>query len=198
MLGGDGGELFRSGKGVSLEGKSRSTLSPALKFAYRTSVQRLGRLSMQSRPQEVVDWGHQRDSVPVITEVPEFHDKWVSWWGSCQPKWRSVDSWPFPHNDAKDRDWDRLNVTGPHGLFAVVMSTSWWAASGALDRHRKGFDAAVADLRWVIEHLLHFNSQLQATRPEPKAAPVNHFPGHGERDAGKRKIKPSSKACNRS
>ena len=153
---------------------------------------------MQSRPQEVVDWGHQRDSVPVITKVPEFHDKWVSWWGNCQPKWRLVSSWPFPCTDAKDGDWTRLNITGSHGLFAVVMSTSWWAASEALDLDRTGFDAAVADLHWAIENLLHFNSRSQVTRPESKAAPANHFPGHGERDAGKCKIKPSSKACNRS
>ena len=162
------------------------------------TVQRVGRLSLRSRPQEVVEWGRQRDFVPVITKVPEFCDKWVSWWGGCQPKWRSVDSWPFPREDAKDEDWDRMNVTGPHGPFAVVMSTSWWAASANLDPHRGAFEDAVADLHWVIENLLHFNSRLQVTRPALKVTPASHFPGHGERDVGKRKIKPSSKACNRS
>jgi len=150
---------------------------------------------LKSRPQVVVDWGHQCDSAPVIVDVEEFHEKWVNWWGSSQPKWRSVESWPFPRNDAKGEDWDRLNITGQHGLFAVVMSMSWWAASMNLDPHRAAFDAAVANLQWVIENLVDFNSQLQVTRAEPNVTLTNHFPGHRERDAGKHRIKPSSKVC---
>ena len=154
----------------------------------------MGRLSLKSRPQEVVDWGHQRNSVPTITDIQGFRDNWVDWWRSCQPKWRLVEPWPFPHDDAKGEDWARLNITGPHGLFAVVISTSWWATSTNSDSHRTAFDAAVTDLQWVIENLAHYNSRLQQTGAEPNTAPAIHFPGHRERDAGKRKIKPSSKA----
>lgn len=152
---------------------------------------------MQLRPQEVVDWGHQRSSIPLIQDVQQFGKSWVDWWGSCQPKWRSVAEWPFPRDDTNG-DWDRLNVTGLHGLFPVVMSTSWWAASADLDPHRAAFDTAVADLHWVIGRLLSLNQQT--TQREPivvSVVPVNHFPGHGEREPGKRRIRPSSKACGR-
>ena len=154
---------------------------------------------MQSRPQEVVDWGHDRDSIPSITDVQEFHEKWITWWGNCQPKWRLTQAWPFSCENAKGKDWARLNVTGPHGLFAVVMSTSWWAVSTDLDpRCRAVFDAAITDLLWVIGNLTRFNSGSQATGPEPKTVAAAHFPGHGERGPGKRKIKPSSKVISKS
>ena len=151
---------------------------------------------MQLRPEEVVHWGRQRSSIPSIDKGEQFCEQWVTWWGSCQPKWRSVEAWPFPHDEANE-DWARLNVTGPHGLFAVVMSASWWAASPCLDSHCATFDTIVDDLHWVIGRLLHTNSQQQSTQSQPKAAPSSHFPGHGERDPGKRRIKPSSKACSR-
>ena len=153
---------------------------------------------MPSRPQEVVEWGRRlRTSVsaPAINNIQEFLESWVTWWGNCQPKWRSIESWPFSRDDSVGKDWSRLNITGPHSLFAVVMSTSWLAASAGLGPHRGSFDAAVADLHWVIENLIHFNSQSQAVEPKLDSAPVKHFPGHGERDVGKRRIKPSSKAC---
>ena len=150
---------------------------------------------MQTRPKEVVNWGRQRNSVPSITDVEQFRDQWITWWGSCQPKWRSVKPWPFPRDNAEGKDWARLNVTGPHGLFAVVMSASWWAASVDSNPHLAALDAAIADLHWVIGNLIYFSSQLKAIGPELKATPASHFPGHGERDTGKRKIKPSSKAC---
>ena len=153
---------------------------------------------MQHRPEEVILWGRQRDLSPTITDVQKFSEEWIAWWGNCQPKWRSTETWPYPRDDAKDRDWSRLNVTGTSGLFAVVMSTSWWAASAGLGPHREAFDSAVEDLSWVIENLNHFNSQLPIARiGQVNASEGDHFPGHGERDPGKRKIKPTPKVSNR-
>lgn len=157
-------------------------------------VQRTGRLSMKCCPKEVVDWGHECTSIPIITDVPKFQGKWIDWWSSCQPKWRPVEAWLFPLDEGKDKDWERLNVTGPHGLFTIVMSTSWWAASASLDSQRASFDAAVADLHWVIKNLICINSQSRVTQSEAVPAPKNKFPGHSERESGKRQIKPSFKA----
>lgn len=143
-------------------------------------------------------WARQRDLTPSITNVEGFVEKWITWWGSCQPKWRSTGTWPYPRDDAKDKDWARLNVTGMNGLFAIVMSTSWWAASVELDSHRAAFDSAVEDLHWVIENLNYFNSQALVAKTGPVDATAgDHFPGHGERDPGKRKIKPTPKVTNR-
>jgi hypothetical protein len=148
---------------------------------------------MHLRPQEVIDWGRQRTPPPSITDARKFQTKWIAWWGNCQPKWRAVETWPFPRDEAEDEDWTRLNITGSHGLFAVVMSTSLWAASANLDPHRAPFDAAVADLHWVIENLIRFNSRSQVTQSEADPAP-GKFPGHRQRESGKRKVKPSFKA----
>lgn len=151
------------------------------------TIQPVGWLSLRTSPKEVVSWGHQRDSIPSITDVQQFQEKWITWWGSCQPKWRAVETWPFSRDGAEDKDWARLNVTGPHGLFAIVMSTSWWAASTNQGSHSPVFDAAVTDLRWVIE-------QLTENRLGTGMGQANKFPGHGNRAPGKRQIKPSSKS----
>jgi len=106
--------------------------------------------------------------------------------------------WPYPRNDAKDKDWSRLNVTGTSGLFAIILSTAWWAASLKPDSHREAFDSAVEDLLWVVENLNYFNSQLPvAGTAQANAGALDHFPGHGTRDPGKRKIKPTPKVSNR-
>lgn len=154
----------------------------------------MGKLSLQQRPDEVALWGRQRDTIPSLTDVQKFQQKWITWWVSCQPKWRSSGTWPYPHDDVEDRDWTRLNVTGPHGLFAVVVSTSWWAAAD--EESRASFDAAVEDLHWVIKKLIHFNSGSQVAEPRPITTTETHFPGHGERNPGKRKVKPTAKVYN--
>lgn len=73
----------------------------------------------------------------------------------------------FSHDNAKREDWARLNVTGPHGLFVVVVSTSWWAVFPNLGAE---FDTAVEDLHWVIEMLMFFNSQSTAAQVGSKWA----------------------------
>ena len=188
-------------KYLILEGQYRSRVSccPFVDPSHLiNTTQRSGRLSLQHRPEEVVFWARHRDLLPSITNVQEFGEKWITWWGNCQPKWRSTDTWPYPRSDAKDKDWARLNVTGTSGLFAIIMSTSWWAASVGLGSHCAVFDSAVEDLRWVIENLDHFNSQLPVARAgQVDASEADHFPGHGARDPGKRKIKPTPKVSNR-
>jgi len=176
----------------------RYLLSLPAAYYSLTTTQGVGRLSLRSRPQEAVDWGQRRDSFPAITNVKRFHAEWVAWWISCQPKWRTVEMWPYSHDDADDKDWARLNVTGPHGLFALVVSASWWAGSMGSDPLRVAFSAAIDDLHWALERLVSINIKSQQLTPKPKTAPVSRFPGHGERDPSKRKVKPSSKACNRS
>jgi hypothetical protein len=127
--------------------------------------------------------------MPPIANAQQFREKWISWWGSCQPKWRSTKTWPYPHGDAKDKDWSRLNVTGPHALFAIVVTTSWWIATMDEDS-RDTFDAMIEDLHWVIGNLAHFNSSFQTDGHEPDIV-TN---GHSNRDPGKRQVKLTLKA----
>ena len=132
--------------------------------------------------------------MPSIADVPQFQEKWIAWWSDCQPKWRSIEAWPFPCDEGEDKDWARLNVTGVHGLFAFMMSLSWLAISASLDSHCTSLDVAVADLHWVIKKLIHFNSQSQVAQPKPIPALGSKFPSHAERGTGKRQVKPSQKA----
>ena len=146
------------------------------------------------RPQELVLWGRKRGPMPSIDNVSQFQADWKTWWCKCQPEWRRVEGWPLSRDEAKDKDWTRINCTGPHGLFAFVISASWWASSANLDSHHASLDAAIADLHWVIENLLHFNSRSQVTQSEAVPAHGTTFPGHANRESGKRKVKPSYKA----
>lgn len=85
-----------------------------------------------------------------------------------------------------------MNVTGPHGLFAVVVSTSWCIATTDTDS-RRTFDAIVEDLLWVIENLNHVNSQVQATRSGINETIEPQLPPNSTRDPGKRQVKPTLK-----
>ncbi|KAF9792304.1 hypothetical protein BJ322DRAFT_1102818 [Thelephora terrestris] len=138
-----------------------------LKLESEFCSRRVGKLSLQNRPEEVVLWGCARKSVPSIADIQQFHEKWLAWWRSCQPN--------------------------PSGLFALVISTSWWANTVETESQRKAFDSAVEDLRWVVEKLISFNSK--ATPCDP--VPADHFPGHSGQDPGKRQVKPTPKASNR-
>ena len=151
---------------------------------------------MHTRPKEVIDWGHHRKSSPPIADMCEFHQRWIKWWGNCQPIWRSTEKWPYDRGDAKENDWGRLDATGPHGLFAVVMSASWWAGSMDSGSSSDPFSLAVEDLHWVTENLIYFNSQSKETQSKRVTTPLSNFPGHGGRGAGKRQIKASYKAAN--
>jgi hypothetical protein len=159
-------------------------------------AQRAGRLGFRARPSEVGDWLRNRKSMPSIANIDEFHESWVKWWKDCQPRWRSVGTWPYPHDDARDMDWERLNATGPHGLFALIISASWWVSLMESDDSRAAYAAAIDDLHWALENLLHFNCRFQdKPKPSPTPATLNAgFPGHGERGTGRRNIKPTLKA----
>ena len=122
---------------------------------------------MNFRPQEVADWGRKRDSIPSIVGFKGFHDTWLNWWSACQPYWRTTTKWPFPRDDDDDdRDWGRLDATGPYGLFAVVISASWCATSK--NPNRADSDTVTADLHWVIERLLHSNFTESQPAPSKK------------------------------
>ena len=153
----------------------------------------MGRLSMQNCPKELANWGCQRKSVPSIESVDDFHQRWVEWWGTCQPKWRLTTTWLYDRGDTKDKDWNKLNVMGPHGFFAVIMSASWWVNSMDLESFHDTFSPAVEDLHWVIEGLIHYNTQSKEIGSKPSSTPPGQFPGHHDREPGKRQVKPSYK-----
>ena len=66
------------------------------------------------------------------------------------------------------------------------------------DHLHVAFSPAIDDLHWVMERLIDINSKSEGVTDKSKPAVVGRFPGHGDRDPSKRKVKPSSKARNAS
>lgn len=78
------------------------------------AIQPMGRLSLRTRPQEVVHWGHQRNSVPSIADIGQFHQNWIVWWGSCH--WgQGVVSWSST-SQVHHKGMDKVSTTSPPGL----------------------------------------------------------------------------------
>ena len=96
-------------------------------------------------------------------------------------------------------NWGKLGVRGQNGIFIVVMSTTWWAASLKPTDDQAIFDEAVDDVRWVIEQILE---PLEAPAPGATEAAKDPSPPQGvqeptskatwqTRGDGKRQSKPS-------
>lgn len=157
------------------------------------------RLPAKSRPAEVSLWMRRRkytdDAIPHIEDVSEYRKSWTGWWMDSQPPWRLSEQWPLPKEPVENATWGKLSARGQSGLFLVIMSTAWWASSLQSADHRRFFDEAVDDVRWVIEQQLK-------TAPVPKVPPVDkplgaveNLPAQAkylQRGEGKRKAKPSA------
>ena len=162
------------------------------------------RLSITSRPEEVSAWikarSYKPELIPFIPDVASYHEKWTTWWASCQPAWRQNKGWPLPRDDSSGGNWSlKTGARGQNGLFLVVISTTWWASSIQSEADWISFDEAVDDIRWVIDQVITTLSALPApTPPAPRTranASQESAPAPGAtwmaRSSGKRQPKPS-------
>ena len=94
------------------------------------------------------------DHIPCVTDVATYQKLWIDWWTACQPPSRWGKGWPLPKEQVEKAAWGKLSARGKNGLFLVVMSTTWWAASLKSADHRRVFAEAVDDIRWVVEQQL--------------------------------------------
>ena len=136
------------------------------------------------------------DRIPFVTDIRSYYDNWVLWWSSCQPAWRRNDGWPLPRDGdgATGADWGKVGARGQAGLFIVVMSTTWWAASIRSEEEWASFDDAVDDLHWVIEQVIAHLKTIPAPLPPPetsKKPPPSSGVAWMSRTEGKRQARPS-------
>jgi len=140
------------------------------------------------------------DRLPYVHNTSVYGRAWIAWWTACQPRWRQGKGWPLPKEQGTETNWGKLAARGQNGIFIVVMSTTWWAASLKPTDHRGTFDEAVDDIRWVIDQILESNpapvpGAMEATvNPSPhavqKPTPTATWQERGD---GKRKSKPSQR-----
>lgn len=163
------------------------------------------RVSAKSRPDEVSTWMKSRaytaDQIPFIVDVNSYRRNWIAWWTSFQPTWRQGKGWPLPRGDTDTTNWAKVCVRGRNGLFLVVMSTTWWAASIKSEKDWGDFDEAVADVQWVIGKAIDFIEALpqpaQPTLPIPpqttQEPPSSSGIGWMARAQGKRLPRPTTR-----
>jgi len=147
------------------------------------------------------------DRIPHVSDTEVYGKQWIEWWRTCQPPWRQAQGWPLPRDEWHDKaKWGKLAARSQNGLFVVIMSTTWWAASLKPADNRRPFDEAVDDVRWVIERMLESLSGSGTTGTiqgpsHPQDLQVPPSPGNQvptgltatwmAREGGKRQPKPS-------
>lgn len=141
------------------------------------------------------------DRLPHVNDIDAYGRAWIAWWTACQPSWRRCGGWPLPREHGERVNWGKLGARGQNGIFTVIMSTTWWAASLQPTDHRGTFDEAVDDVQWVIERILESLHAPALAVPEtaddppmPHGAqnPTNTATWQA-RGEGKRQSKPSRK-----
>ena len=155
---------------------------------------------MDSRPDELGIWLKARlyspQHIPHVADASAYRERWVSWWTACQPAWRKGREWPLSREGDTGSGWGKLRARGQNGIFIVVMSTTWWAASLTSAEESSKFDEAIADVHWVFDQLLK-SYPVQST-PDPPPPPTNVQKPTSKaswlvRPSGKRQSKPSYK-----
>ena len=146
------------------------------------------------------------DRIPHVSDTEAYCKQWIEWWKACQPPWRKTQGWPFSREGHDKAEWGKLAARSKNGLFMVIMSTTWWAASLKPADNRRSFDEAVDDVRWVIERMLESRSGSGTTGaiqdpsrpqgPQVPSSPGNQVPAGltatwMARKGGKRQPKPS-------
>jgi len=139
---------------------------------------------------------YKADFIPFVADLSSYRGGWVAWWTSCQPAWRQDKGWPLPRDNASTTNWVKVGARGQSGLFLVIMSTTWWAASIKSEKDRAEFDEAVDDVRWVIDQIIDSLKALPASAPSApeessRKRPSSPDIGWMARADGKRKPRPS-------
>ena len=160
------------------------------------------RLPTTSRPDAVTAWmkarSYKPEHIPFVPNIISYHEKWTTWWTSCQPAWRQKQGWPLPRDDPSVGKWGlKAGARGQNGLFLVIVSTAWWASSIQSEADWVAFDEAVDDVRWVIDQVISALNALPAPAPPPPYTQSDtskeQLPGATwmARTSGKRQPKPS-------
>ncbi|KAJ7612878.1 hypothetical protein B0H17DRAFT_1153271 [Mycena rosella] len=102
----------------------------------------------------------RRGSMPVISDITLFAEKWGSWWASLQPGWREKGrdrKWPIGGEyGGGGKEWGPLYQWGVNGTLTLLAALYFWGC--AVKDGVRGSEAgmgewedAVADVTWMLE-----------------------------------------------
>ena len=142
--------------------------------------------------------GYTPNHIPHIADVSSYCNGWIKWWTACQPAWRQGSRWPLSRNNTGTVNWKKVCARGRNGLFLVIMSTTWWAASVRSEKDWVEFDEAVEDIRWVIGQIQDWVNALPASTLSSSSETPQDLPSPPKvtwmaRPSGKRRPKPTAR-----
>ncbi|KAJ6494168.1 hypothetical protein DFH09DRAFT_810143, partial [Mycena vulgaris] len=117
-------------------------------------------LSTKGRPKQVGAWvarsRGKRHADTEVTDPVEYAGLWQAWWDSLQPGWRKKGAdgkWVVGESYGVDgKEWGEMYRWGVNGLLNVVASLYFWGCAVVEDaEHRGAWEAAVADVGWMME-----------------------------------------------
>ena len=130
------------------------------------------------------------DCIPFVANVSSYRSNWIKWWTLCQPAWRQDSGWPLPRDSVGTTNWAKACAQGQNGLFLIIMSTTWWAASIMSEQDWAEFDKAVDDIHWVIDQILDSLQTLPASTPSETSQDIPSSPHIGWMACTDRKRQP--------
>ena len=109
-----------------------------------------------SRPQEVALWikCHLKKKHEAVSVLPdEYGPRFVAWWRSIQPSWRTLPDGGYAKATPDDENWASLGKGGSAGLYIVVMALSWWIRALDLTGVNSTAWDVVDDVLWVVQQI---------------------------------------------
>jgi len=113
-------------------------------------------LPTDSRPQEVALWikRHLKKKHEAVSVLPdEYGPRFVAWWRSIQPSWRTLPDGGYAKATPDDENWASLGKGGSAGLYIVVMALSWWIRALDLTGVNSTAWDVVDDVLWVVQQI---------------------------------------------
>ncbi|KAJ7810840.1 hypothetical protein B0H14DRAFT_2378828 [Mycena olivaceomarginata] len=108
-------------------------------------------LPKRGRPEAIDKWVKGGRSAKAPEIVLDKHSKtWWSWWTGMAPSWRELDDNGRPVI-GKSGPWEDLVKPGGNGLLTAMLCLVWWL--GAAGEVTQEWEAAVTDVKWVLEGL---------------------------------------------
>ncbi|KAJ7652316.1 hypothetical protein B0H17DRAFT_1214982 [Mycena rosella] len=121
-------------------------------------------LSSKGRPAQLGIWiaggWGRRGSLPVISDVALFAEKWGLWWTSLQPGWREKGrdgKWSSGGEYGEGgKDWGPLYQWGVNGTLTLLAGLYFWGCALKAGVHDSEvgmgeWEDAVADVTWMLE-----------------------------------------------
>ena len=137
------------------------------------SLQRLQKLSTNSRPDLVTPWIKRhanKKHEPVDVEQNDFGPQFCAWWTAIQPTWRILPGGQYSRVVPDNETWASLRKGGSAGLFVVVVALSWWVRAAGDMVDQLDLCSIIGDLQWVIQQVRGLKQAEKRARSDTDSA----------------------------